>query len=282
MNQNIRMLNDTLRILEKGYYLTESGKRVDLKLTKQQMEECNVYLPKEIERLGKEKKEPRIPVSEDLEVECRNIDSFTLARQRAQDANSLESEEEQRVLVLNFANAVHPGGGARNGANAQEEDLCRKSSLLLSLEGRQAEKYYAYNQSLHTHMGSDAIIYTPNVEIIKDEKGNLLEETIVVSVLTCAAPMLRYGMEGMTQKQYEHLFTKRITGILNVAASLGYKSLILGAFGCGAFRNDAHEVSDFMYRTLKEFEYGGMAAEELFRYFKLKEALDNGSISEEV
>lgn len=66
------------------------------------------------------------------------------------------------VLVLNLANPVNPGGGVRKGAKAQEEDLCRKSSLLLSLESRNSLPYYEYNRSLHTHMGSDGLSIRPS------------------------------------------------------------------------------------------------------------------------
>ena len=114
-------------------------------------------------------------------------------------------------------------------------------------------------------MGSDAVVINPQVEIIKDENGNLLEDTVVVAVMTCAAPMLKYGMEGMSQKEYESLMYKRITGMLQVAAYMGYQYLILGAFGCGAFRNDARLVSDLFYKALKEFNFHGMKEKDVFR-----------------
>lgn len=57
----------------------------------------------------------------------------------------------------------------------------------------------------------------------------------------------------------------RITGMLKIVASLGYKMLVLGAFGCGAFRNDAHVVSDMFYRAMKEFNYDGMSLNDMFR-----------------
>lgn len=263
---NIAILNDTLGILEKGYYVTDFGKRVELKLTKQQMLECTVYLPEAVDKICNSKDFSHVHVMGRVGVGCENMDSYTLARKRAESASFLLSEKEKcRVLVLNLANPVHPGGGVRRGANAQEEDLCRKSSLLLSLEGKTAREYYDYNASLHTYMGSDAIIITPDVEIIKDENGNSLDETTVVSVMTCAAPMLRNGMEGMTQGQYEQMLYNRITGMLKLAAFLGYKMLVLGAFGCGAFRNDARVVSDLFYRAMKEFNYDGMVLKDMFR-----------------
>ncbi len=108
--------------------------------------------------------------------------------------------------LLNLANPWNPGGGVRHGARVQEEDLCRKSSLLLSLESRAAERYYQYNRSLNTYMGSDALMITPHVEIIKDENGELLDDTVVVSVLTCAAPMVTRGKEGMSEEAMRKCF----------------------------------------------------------------------------
>ena len=135
----------------------------------------------------------------------------------------------RKVLVLNFANPIRPGGGVRYEVLAQEEDLCRKSSLLISLENRESEKYYEYNKNLCSNMGSDAIIVTPKVEIIKDEKGNLLDESVIVSVITFAAPIIRYDCDGIDEEEYKNIFYNRIMGILRCAAVMGYKNLVLGA-----------------------------------------------------
>lgn len=264
---NIGILYDTLDILEQGYYVV-NGKRVELKLSRSDMQRADVYLPQDIQKICASKDIPHVHVMGRIGCGCINMDSFSLARKRYQDCAYIFNHPKKSVkniLVLNLANPVNPGGGVRRGARAQEEDLCRKSSLLLSLEGREARGYYEYNRSLDTYMGSDAIIINPNVEIIKDEKGNLLEDTVLVSVMTCAAPMLTYGMEGMSQEQYEKMVYQRITGMLKVAAYLGYEVLVLGAFGCGAFRNDAHIVSDLFYKALKEFDYDGMKAKDFFR-----------------
>ena len=198
-------------------------------------------------------------------VGCENMDSFSLARKRKEDTAFLLPKDAKPVLVLNLANPVNPGGGVRKGSKAQEEDLCRKSSLLLSLESHKAESYYQYNKSLHTYMGSDAVMITPQVEIIKDEKGNLLPESVVVAVMTCAAPMITKGMEGLSEQQYQDMIYNRISGMLKVAAYLEYQVLVLGAFGCGAFGNDAGIVSDLFYKALKEFNYDGMKAKDFFR-----------------
>ena len=133
----------------------------------------------------------------------------------------------------------------------------KKSSLLLSLESKAAEAYYGYNRSLHSYMSSDAAIITPKAEIIKDENGDYLEETEIVAVITCAAPIVCRGLGGMREDEYLSIFEKRILGILKCAAYCGYENLVLGAFGCGAFGNDARVVSDLFYKVLAEFERYG-------------------------
>lgn len=261
---NIAMLQDTLKILEQGYYAV-NGHTVRLKLSRQEMEEAHVFLPDDVKKISQFKDFEHIHVIGRCGYGCENEDSFTLARKRLEQTSHLRTENDKPILVLNLANATHIGGGVRNGAKAQEEDLCRKSSLLLSLESDNARSYYEYNRSLHTQMGSDAVIIHPQVEIIKDGDGNLLEDSVIVAVMTCAAPNLRYGMEGLTQEAYEKMVYQRITGMLKVAARFGYRFLVLGAFGCGAFDNDARLVSDLFYKALKEFDFDGMKESDMFR-----------------
>lgn len=262
---NLAMLQDTLDIFEKGAYRIE-GKSISLKLSYAQIEEAQVFLPQDVQDLCKAKDFDHSFSLDQCSYGCENIDSFSMARKRTHLISCHQNREGCRpVLVLNLANPVNPGGGVRKGSKAQEEDLCRKSSLLISLESAGARAYYEYNRSLNTYMGSDAVMIHPQVEIIKDENGKLLPESVIVAVMTCAAPMLTYGMEGLTQEQYEKMMYNRISGMLKAAAYLGYEHLILGAFGCGAFHNDARVVSDIFYRVLKEFDYDGMKEKDVFR-----------------
>lgn len=264
-SDNNAILQDTLDILDRGFYQLHR-KRIPLKLSRAQMEEVEVFLPQDVKRISEAKDFKHVHVLGRCGYGCENEDSFTLARKRAEQFSyDLKRQGAKPILVLNLANPVNPGGGVRRGAKAQEEDLCRKSSLLVSLESTKAKTYYDYNRSLGTYMGSHALMIHPQVEIIKNESGNLLPETAIVAVMTCAAPMLSNGMEGMTQQQYETMVYDRITGMLKVAAYLGYKHLILGAFGCGAFGNDARIVSDLFYKALKEFNFDGMRESDMFR-----------------
>ncbi len=261
----ITILRETLGILENGTYEV-NGATVPLKLSRAQMEEAEVYLPDDVKQVCEARDFEHVHVMGRCGYGCKNADAFALARDRMKRRYFAEKGEKP-VLVLNLANPVNPGGGVRRGAKAQEEDLCRRSSLLLSLEGPQAKAYYEYNRSLGTYMGSHALMIHPQVEIIRDENDDLLPETVTVAVMTCAAPMLTddVGMEGMTQEQYESMIYDRITGMLKVAAYRGYRYLILGAFGCGAFGNDARIVSDLFYKALKNFDFDGMREKDMFR-----------------
>lgn len=262
-SKEINMLNETLQIMKQGWY-EKNGKRVDLKLSSNEMEEIQVYLPDEVYKCASDPEYTKPFIIGRCGYGCENIDSFSLARERVK-YKYLYEKDIPKILVLNMANPVHPGGGVRNGARAQEEDLCRCSSLLISLESKEARRYYNYNRSLNTYMGSDALMITPKVEIIRDEKGELLDETVVVSVLTAAAPMVSRGLEGMNNSDYEKMVLSRITSMLKCVAYLDYHNLVLGAWGCGAFANDAHVISDIFYKALKGLEYNGLHEKDLFR-----------------
>lgn len=254
---NVEILQDTLDVCNRGFYETESG-RVNLKLDMEHMLIAEVYEPRVLEGFRNFKDF----VHPCLEGRCSysvvNTDSFTLAREIA------EGNPDDEVLVLNLANPVHIGGGVRRGAKAQEEDLCRQSTLLLALEGEDSSWYYEYNRSLHTRKGSDAVIIIPEVEIFKDADYNYLDHTTVVSVITCAAPILDLGIS-YDKGKYRKMMYHRIEGILVAAAVNGYKRLVLGAFGCGAFNNDAAIVSDIFYDVIKNFKLDGENVDALFK-----------------
>jgi len=245
IDRNIEILYETLKAFRSGRYPYGSGV-VTCRLTPEQRSQAHVYLPEDVTKIAAL---PLTPKVNKTEYGCCNMDSFTAARKRIA-ANAALGGPLKRVLVLNLANPVNPGGGVRHGAKAQEEDLCRKSSLLFSLTSEAAAPYYEYNRGLHSNLASHALVLSPRVEIIRDESGAYLSQSSIVSVLTCAAPMVRYGLEGMTEESYHALLYDRIYGMLRCAAFWGYDSLILGAFGCGAFGNDAQVVAQTFAKAL--------------------------------
>lgn len=171
----------------------------------------------------------------------------------------------QKVTVLNFASSTSPGGGVENGASAQEECLCRVSTLYPCLKTRTAwEKFYAPHRAAHNPLHNDDIIYTQDVVVLKDDDYNLLPSPFRVDVITCAAPNLRdipsnrYNRNDgdavhVSPEKLLELHLKRARKILSAAATNGAEVLILGAFGCGAFRNDPAVVAAAYQQVLPQF-----------------------------
>ena len=130
---DIQMFEDTIQILKQGFY-EKDGRKIQLKLAAREREDIQVYLPDDVKNICNNPEFKPVAVESDGCIHsCENIDSYALARKRV-------AEGAAKVLVLNLASPVHPGGGVRRGARAQEEDLCRKSSLLLSLESKTASR----------------------------------------------------------------------------------------------------------------------------------------------
>ena len=140
----ILMYKDTMSICKEGYY-NKGDKKIELKLCAEEMEEAVVYLPKDIKKLSSDRKVKNITLGNKVAVDVVNCDSFSHARKLAKGYKG-------DVLVLNFANAVHPGGGVKKGSRAQEEDLCRKSSLMRSLESKESRAFYEYNLDIHSFL----------------------------------------------------------------------------------------------------------------------------------
>ncbi|MEZ0066334.1 uncharacterized protein (TIGR02452 family) [Streptacidiphilus sp. MAP12-20] len=149
-----------------------------------------------------------------------------------------------RVAVLNFASARNVGGGYLGGARAQEEDLCRHALLYPCL--RQAPEYYEAHRVSDDLLYSDRVIWSPDVPVHRGEGGELLARPFPVSFLTCPAPnagaLLR--REPDAGPRIREALTRRSGRVLGAAAQEGARQLVLGAWGCGVFRNDPREVAE--------------------------------------
>lgn len=156
----------------------------------------------------------------------------------------------KKVAVLNFASAANPGGGVTHGASAQEECLCRCSTLYNCLNTKKMwDAFYTPHRKNHNPLHNDDIIYTPGVTVIKDDDYNLLEQAFAVDVITCAAPNLRECPYVPIQALHE----QRARKILSIGAKEEADILILGAFGCGAFCNDPSIVAEAYKKVLPEY-----------------------------
>lgn len=258
---NIFILEETLGIMKAGGYWID-GEKVALRLSEEQFTNA-IYLPVEkVRALCDQPEEKEKSGNGACEYRVENEDSFLAASKMAEHPEPQRNAD--KVLVLNFANPIHPGGGVRRGARAQEEELCRKSTLLASLESKKARPFYQVHRAANSHLASDAMILSPDVEVIRDENNGLLKETMVVSVITCAAPMINRGMQ-ITREDLDRLLYDRIMGILHVAASYGYEKLVLGAWGCGAFGNDARQMAEIFERAFRNLRCAQQPERECFR-----------------
>ncbi len=199
--------------------------------------------------------------------------TVTVSRRRTLEAavNYLDAHPQARVAALNFASATNPGGGVTRGSRAQEESICRCSTLYPALCSDALRwGFYDFHKVRHDVRYTDACIYTPGVTVIKTDTA--LPQRLdpkdwrTVDVLTCAAPNLRqkpYNAMNpgsgtavrVSDQELLELHLSRGRQILRVAAHHGAEAVILGAFGCGAFRNPPAVVAK-AYRTLMD-EFDG-------------------------
>lgn len=152
----------------------------------------------------------------------------------------------RRVAALNFADALTPGGLVWEGETTQEEDLCRCSNLYPCIsQDKVFDDYYGYNRSLENDIYSDRLIYSSDVLFFKDETYWCLSIPVKCDVVTCPAPV------ECSDKQ---VFINRIKCIIGAAYNAGVDQLILGKFGCGAFRNDPRLVATAFKEVLNEYK----------------------------
>ena len=170
-----------------------------------------------------------------------------------------------KVAVLNFANN-HTIGGAPFAAGAQEESICRCTTLLPCLESMRADFYEKHQKQYVNgeinYMGNDDLIYTPGVCVFKREeiKDDVIYPTMMnrrdwydIDVITCAAPELWHG--NPIPDDYEEQLTSRVNKIMSIAQRENAEVLILGAWGCGAFKNPEVVVARIMHACLVNYNF---------------------------
>ncbi|WP_325198340.1 TIGR02452 family protein [Kingella oralis] len=159
------------------------------------------------------------------------------------------------VVLLNFASAKNAGGGFLNGAKAQEEDLCRSSGLYLC----QLEQpdYYAANRAEKSMLYTDHILYSPRVPFFRVSGDGLLGACFYPSVIIAPAPNA-----GVFLQREPHgaaalaaALQRRADYVLAVAKHQAQKNLVLGAWGCGVFRNPPEQVAAAFAQSLRQPEF---------------------------
>ena len=219
-----------LEIVKNGCYESAAGARVSIAgPQKAAMESTEIFRPDDLDALfasGEGETNGRL-------AEVSVIDATTT------DAAKDLGERHGDVVLLNFASARNPGGGFLGGARAQEEELCRCSGLYSCIE--RMTDYYEVNRANRSALYTDHMIYSRSVPFFRTaEKAPLLDVPYLASVITAPAPnagaILRNTPE--VTSQIAEVFSRRWRNVLLVAAKHEHRTLVLGAWGCGAFRND--------------------------------------------
>ncbi|WP_344048796.1 TIGR02452 family protein [Streptomyces thermoalcalitolerans] len=228
------------RIAEEGFYQLEDGRKVEVREPLAAARSGTVsYAPDALQKLAAEQFSPV----------HRTVFEVT-AESSLQAARRLHLAGAGHIAVLNFASARNPGGGYLGGARAQEEDLCRTSLLYPCL--LEAPDYYAAHRASSDLLYSHRVIWSPAVPVHRDDRGELLPEPYPVSFLTCPAPNAGEALrrDAGAGAKITRTLRERAGLILAVAAHHGVRELVLGAWGCGVFRNDPEHVADAFHAHL--------------------------------
>ncbi|HEY1186079.1 MAG TPA: TIGR02452 family protein, partial [Gemmata sp.] len=152
-----------------------------------------------------------------------------------------------RPVALNFASARHPGGGFLGGARAQEESLCRASALYACINGNPM-----YRDHAHASGGfyTNYAIYSPAIPVFKDDEGDLLDEPYLCAFVT--SPAVNVGAIRDAERRLVHNeMRERIEKVLALMAGHGHDAAVLGAWGCGVFKNDPEQIADLFAKALR-------------------------------
>lgn len=235
--------HSAVEAIQQGYYFNQQGEKVDWQAQIDHACSAKVSLPPDAALPD------HIPVLKaETHVQVCNETTLQSGYRLIKDG--------LKPLALNFANGVSPGGGFLYGALAQEESLCRASALYQTLVG---DPMYDFHQKRGLPDSTDWTIYSPDVPIFRNDDGTELDQPWTMSFLTSAAPVA--SMVG--QPKSEKLLRQRIHRILAIASAYGYETLILGAWGCGAFHNDPYQTAhDF--RKYLEDDFSGHFAKVIF------------------
>jgi uncharacterized protein (TIGR02452 family) len=249
---NKGIANDTMKILEVGFFQIGDG-IWDIRNTLEfAVQDTQLFLGSEpeLEFAGSGTCQTRIAVTNETSLEA-------LVR--------LARENTDEVLCLNFASAKNPGGGFLGGAQAQEESLARSSGLYTCLLSQ--PKFYEFHRKQQDLLYSPRMIYSPSVPVFKNDAGeNLMPYN--AAFITCAAPNAGAIASNQAQsiRQIPEVLEQRAALVLGLAALKKHQRLVLGAWGCGVFRNDPNLVAR-VFKSLLETRFKNVFAEVVFAVY---------------
>lgn len=244
--ENVKIFEDTRRICEEN----EKLKKAIRMATEDQ---CIVY---------ENDVEVKIPYAHNHKYEEKA--KIVVSKKRSYEAAA--GYKGMKTCVHNFASATTPGGGVVKGSSAQEECLCRTSTIYFSINEQEMwDKFYLPHRRNLDNIHNGDLIFTPGVIVMKTDtsmpKLMAEEDWYSVDVITLAAPKLRGGARQgekprtVTDKELLAIHEKRMRRFLDIAKAFNEEVLILGAFGCGAYMNSPQVVAQAMKNILPDYLY---------------------------
>lgn len=229
----------------------------------------------------------RLPITK---IDNYRDETGTNATVVAQDtitcAKSMIDEGLEKVVILNFANEDEMGGGYTRGANAQEEDICRVSTLYTYLNTTMGSLFYTFRgcdksipfeisgipkETLNTVLPFELdfeykkhhnvqMLLSENITVFREPVTyKMLDEPYYIDVLTCAAPINYLKIYGDVSDPSIgmdiNVIREKIKTMLYVFKRRGYDNIVLGAWGCGAYANDPNYVAQVFKEELDRYDF---------------------------
>ena len=247
----IELFNSTLAFLRQGWYISSSGHRVDLPSVEEVMTMATMYR-EPVHMLI----DPATLIETEILVE--NNDCVLVAKRLI--------DEGYNPAMLNLADLYTPGGLVEYGSGAQEENLCRRSNLILSLYQFSPARIRQYpglglkeNPDQYPMDERDGGIYSGTVTFFRgpESEGSLLEDVPynipVISVAALSGP--RIGADGLMFPEETEITLEKMRTIFRIGMANFHDSLVLSAMGCGAFANPPAHIAKLFHQVLEEDEF---------------------------
>ena len=224
-------------IVRNNFYVAD-GNQVSFEFDSDEHKKVIVISPEKIKEIISDRNK-KIEKSECCKFSITNGDSFSV----------------KTDIVLNFASATRAGGGYETGANAQEEALCRQSTLYSSIASRAAAEMYNFNRQNTSPVVSDYMLISPCVEVFRDVNMKLLPEPHKTAVITSPAPNLNGRAAGLSKAKLHEVMTDKIRKLLIASAYHGFRTITLGAWGCGVFGHNPADMAGYFREVLVDEKY---------------------------
>lgn len=167
-----------------------------------------------------------------------------------------------KTCVLNMASDKRPGGGVENGASAQEESLFRCSNLWTSVD----KSFYP--------LMIDECLYTKDAIFFKDKSYQYMTpvKSDVITIPAFNINKIGHFFGKRVAKfdelnktlNYENNTKDKIRLMLSIPSKNGVKNLVLGAWGCGVYKNDPEKMSEYFREVLVDEGYSSLYDKVIF------------------